>query len=77
MSAIWLIVSYAWNDVEVQGWLIMAAVSGCSPSSPIVGYQREPVMTPRERKDMRYIVGISIVLVVALLLWIGWSGIKP
>ena len=34
-------------------------------------------MTPRERKDMRYIVGISIALVVALLLWIGWSGIKP
>ena len=30
-------------------------------------------MTPRERKDMRYIVGITIVLIVALLLWIGWS----
>ena len=28
MSAIWLITHYAWNDVEVQGWLILAVVSG-------------------------------------------------
>ena len=28
MSAIWLITHTAWYNVEVQGWLIMAAVSG-------------------------------------------------
>ena len=28
MSAIWLITTYAWNDVEIQGWLLMAVASG-------------------------------------------------
>ena len=78
MSAIWLVTHYAWNNVEVQGWLLMAAVSGLLA---VVANQWDAdgnsVMNPRERKDMRYIVEISIVLVVALLLWIGWSGVKP
>lgn len=28
MSAIWLITHTAWNNVDAQGWLLMAAVSG-------------------------------------------------
>jgi hypothetical protein len=28
-------------------------------------------MTPRERKDMKYIVGIAIVAIVVLLIYIG------
>ena len=37
-------------------------------------------MTPRERSDIRYIIGIAIAVVVALLLYIGitgWHGIGP
>lgn len=28
MSAIWLVVHYTWNDPAVQGWLVMAFISG-------------------------------------------------
>jgi hypothetical protein len=39
-----------------------------------------PEVTPRERRDMKYIIGIAIAVVVALLIYIGitgWSGIGP
>lgn len=37
-------------------------------------------MTPREYKDIRYIVGVAIAAVVILLIYIGingWDGIGP
>ena len=46
MSAIWLIVSYAWHDVEVQGWLLMAPPAERSRSSPIAGIHGHE--TPRD-----------------------------
>jgi hypothetical protein len=30
-----------------------------------------PLMTPRERHDMKYIIGVAVLLVVILLLYIG------
>lgn len=37
-------------------------------------------MTPRERNDIQYIVGIAAIVVVMLLLYIGvswWNGVNP
>jgi hypothetical protein len=31
-------------------------------------------MTPRERNDMKYIVGVAIALIVIGLLYIGWQA---
>jgi hypothetical protein len=37
-------------------------------------------MTPRQHRDMKYIIYVAIAVVVALLIYIGingWNGISP
>ena len=37
----------------------------------LIGEQK---MTPRERKDMKYVVGVAIVAIVTLLLYIAFTS---